>query len=198
MAGSIAGLSKETLLSGSLIATAAGTAAIASIFAVPGAPGWLGAMLGLLMVATAAIDARHFFIPDSLNAVGAALGLLHAVSQGQGDAANALILAAARAAALALMFFVLRAVYLRLRGREGMGLGDVKLAAVAGAWLDWTTMPVAIEIAAVTALIAYGARRLILDRPMRATTRLPFGLFFAPAIWLSWILQATVLQPPML
>jgi leader peptidase (prepilin peptidase)/N-methyltransferase len=29
---------------------------------------------------------------------------------------------------------------------------------------------------------------------VHATTRLPFGLFFAPAIWLGWLLQATVLQ----
>jgi leader peptidase (prepilin peptidase)/N-methyltransferase len=190
-----AGVSKESLLGGSLIIAAAAMAAVGSIVAVPDAPGWLGAMLAILMIAIAAIDARHFIIPDSLNAAGTALGLLHAVAQGQGDVANALTVAALRAAALALMFFMLRAIYLRLRGREGMGLGDVKLAAVAGTWLDWGAMPVAIEIAAVTALIVYGARRLILDRPIGATTRLPFGLFFAPAIWLGWLLQATVLQP---
>jgi leader peptidase (prepilin peptidase)/N-methyltransferase len=27
---------------------------------------------------------------------------------------------------------------------------------------------------------------------MRATARLPFGLFLAPAIWLGWLLQATL------
>jgi leader peptidase (prepilin peptidase)/N-methyltransferase len=198
MAGRTAGVSKESLLGGSLIITAAAMAAVGSIVAVPGAPGWLGAVLALLMIAIAAIDARHFRIPDSLNAAGAALGLLHAVAQGQGDVANALTAAAVRGAALALMFFTLRALYSRLRGREGIGLGDVKLAAVAGAWLDWAAMPVAIEIAAVTALIVYGVRRFTLGRPVRATTRLPFGLFFAPAIWLGWILQATVLRPPMI
>ena len=34
-------------------------------------------------------------------------------------------------------FFALRYGYARLRGRQGLGLGDVKLAFVAGAWLDW-------------------------------------------------------------
>ena len=92
------------------------------------------------------------------------------------------------------MFLILRWLYLRLRGREGIGLGDVKLAAVAGAWLGWIAMPVAIEIAALSAIAVYATRHFILGRPVQATTRLPFGLFFAPAIWLGWVLQATVLQ----
>jgi hypothetical protein len=37
----------------------------------------------------------------------------------------------------AFAFLVVREAYVRLRGRQGPGLGDVKLAAVAGAWLSW-------------------------------------------------------------
>ena len=53
---------------------------------------------------------------------------------------------------MAAAFFGLWALYRRLRGREGIGLGDVKLAGVAGVWLDWPTIPVAVEIAALAAL----------------------------------------------
>ena len=56
---------------------------------------------------------------------------------------------------LALLFLGLRAVYRRLRGRDGIGLGDVKLAGVAGAWLGWVTIPIAIEIAALAAIAVY-------------------------------------------
>ena len=38
--------------------------------------------------------------------------------------------------------------YARFRGRQGLGLGDVKLAFVAGAWLDWSMIPIAIQLAA--------------------------------------------------
>ncbi len=69
---------------------------------------------------------------------------------------------------LALLFLGLRALYARLRDREGLGLGDVKLAAVAGAWLDWPMIPVAIEIAAFAALSIYVLRNFVRKRPMRA------------------------------
>ena len=91
-----------------------------------------------------------------------------------------------------LLFWSLRWLYRRLRGREGLGLGDVKLAFVAGAWLDWTMIPVAIEIAALAALAVYGVWHFAGRDPVEATTRLPFGLFFAPAIWLAWFLGAAI------
>jgi leader peptidase (prepilin peptidase)/N-methyltransferase len=177
------------------IVAAGAVAAAASIAASPGVAGWLGAGLALVMLAIAAIDARRFIIPDPLNAAGLALGFIHAAAQGEGGMANALVEAALRGSALALMFLALRATYMRLRGRQGIGLGDVKLAGVAGVWLGWIAMPIAIEVAAVSALAVYATRHFIFRRPVRATSRLPFGLFLAPAIWLGWLLQATVLQP---
>jgi len=174
---------------------AAGAAAVAaSIVAVADVRGWLGAALALLALAIATIDARSFIIPDPLSAAALALGFLDAAWSGEGGVATALGETALRAGALALMFLLLRMLYLFLRGRQGIGLGDVKLAAVAGAWLDWSTMPIAIEIAAVSALLVYATRHFVFRRRVRATTRLPFGLFFAPAIWLCWLLQATVLR----
>jgi leader peptidase (prepilin peptidase)/N-methyltransferase len=97
-----------------------------------------------------------------------------------------------RAAVLGLAFLALRALYGRLRGREGIGLGDVKLAAVAGAWLDWPLMPVAVEIAALAALAVYTLGRWAGQRPFDAAEALPFGLFFAPAIWLSWLIETGI------
>ncbi len=170
-------------------------AAAASIALVGGVAGWLGAGLALIMFAIAAVDARAFIIPDPLNAAGLVLGLLQAAVLAEEGVSSALAQATLRSAVLALTFFLLRVFYFWLRGRQGIGLGDVKLAAVAGAWLDWTAIPVAIELAAVSALLAFAARHFVLRRPLRATSRLPFGLFLAPSIWVGWALQATVLQP---
>jgi leader peptidase (prepilin peptidase) / N-methyltransferase len=164
--------------------------AIASLVAAPGTPGLFGGALGLLMLAIAAADARSFIIPDKLTIAAFALALTNAANEDLASMAENIAIAALRGLVLALVFFALREIYLRLRHRHGIGLGDVKLAAVAGAWLDWTLIPVAIAIAAVIGLIAYTVNQLVLRRPIRAAAKLPFGLFFAPTIWVCWLLNA--------
>lgn len=164
-----------------------------SFAAAPGLVGALGGGLAIVMLAIAVTDARRFIIPDELNAAGLALGLIYAGVQGEGDL-YAVAIAVLRAAVLALSFFALRALYRWWRGREGLGLGDVKLAGVAGAWLAWSAMPIAVEIAALSALAAFAVRYYVLRRPLRRTSRLPFGLFFAPAIWITWLLETSMLH----
>ncbi len=180
-----------------IAAVAASLGAAASIALVPGSDGVWGAGLAVLMVAIAAIDARLFIIPDELTAAAVALGLTYAAVQGADAWMQSLGWALLRGAAPAMAFFGVRAGYRRWRGREGIGLGDVKLAAVAGVWLDWPSIPIAIDIAAVAALCAYlilYVRGLLGQaRALRPTTRLPFGLFLAPAIWLAWIIE--MVQP---
>jgi leader peptidase (prepilin peptidase)/N-methyltransferase len=121
--------------------------------------------------------------------------LAAAWSGAEQDAVWALAAALVRAAVLALAFLSIRLLYHRLRTRQGLGLGDVKLAGVAGAWLDWTMLPVAVEIAALAALTGVLAHQLITRQDLKATTRLPFGLFFAPAIWIAWLLQTALPGP---
>ena len=168
--------------------------AIASLVVAPGHSGLLGGALGLLMLAIAAADARAFIIPDNLTITAFGLALINAANEGLGSMPEHIAVAALRGLLLALAFFALRESYLRLRHRHGIGLGDVKLAAVAGAWLDWTLIPAAIAIAALAALIFYIASQLVLRRPICASAKLPFGLFFAPAIWFCWLLNAMFLE----
>ncbi|MDI4655642.1 A24 family peptidase [Xanthobacter autotrophicus] len=162
-------------------------AAMAASLAVePSIGGLLAAALVPVLAAIAVIDARHFIIPDSLNALGALLGLAHAAATAP-EPAEGLVAAILGGAGLALVFLAIRVGYGALRGRDGLGLGDVKLAAVAGVWLSVTAMPVVVEIAALAGLLAYGITRLAGRRAPRVRDRLPFGLFFAPAIWIGWL-----------
>jgi leader peptidase (prepilin peptidase)/N-methyltransferase len=162
----------------------------------PGPAGAFGAALALSMLAIAVIDARRFLIPNGLSLAAFLLALANAAIAAAGwpDAPHVVGLSLLRAGVLGLAFLALREAYFRLRGREGIGLGDVKLAAVAGAWLDWPLMPLSVEIAALAGLGAYAFGRFAGRRPIRATARLPFGLFFAPAIWFCWLIQASILE----
>jgi len=170
-------------------------AVVASIVMVGGLRGALGAALALIAAAIAAIDARRFIIPDALNAAALLLGLAHAWTLAPETPWIALGIALLRGAVLGLLFLGLREGYRRLRGRDGVGLGDVKLAAVAGVWLDWFAMALAVEIAALAGLAVFGLWHLTGQRTVRATSRVPFGVFLAPAIWIAWLVEALLLAP---
>jgi leader peptidase (prepilin peptidase)/N-methyltransferase len=166
---------------------ACGACIVVSVIAAPWLPGLLGGALGIVMLVIAAIDARYFIIPNELVLAGLALGLVNAaVVPAQTE--SGFWLAVLRALVLAALFFAFRAAYRGIRAREGIGLGDVKLAAVAGLWLSWFGAAVAVDIAALAAL-AVVLISVLRGRRISGTTRVPFGLFFAPAIWLAWLLE---------
>jgi leader peptidase (prepilin peptidase)/N-methyltransferase len=166
----------------------AGAGAILTSFAV--APGWsglAGASLAVLMLAIAVVDHRWMIIPDELNALAFIVGLF-AAGGGADAAPIATLEAVVRASLMFGVFLAFRAAFRMLRGIDGMGFGDVKLAAVAGVWLDWTSLPIVVEIAALSALaVALWTRR---DHEFDGKARLPFGAFFAPTIWICWFLVA--------
>jgi len=173
-----------------LVAVAGIAVVVASLAVAPDLRGALGAALGLIMLAIAVIDARRFIIPNTLTAAALALGIVHAAVAAPFSVAEAVAFAVLRGAAVALLLFALAAIYQRLRGREGLGLGDVKLAGVAGVWLDWLTLALVVEFAALAAIAFYALRSLLRRRALRTSARLPFGLFLAPAVWLGWLLEA--------
>ena len=166
----------------------------ASVVAAPGLPGYLGAGLALIAIAIAVIDARFFIIPNELSAAAFALALVHAASLAPHAIWAAVGIAVLRGAVLALLFLGLREAYRRLRGRDGIGLGDVKLAGVAGAWLDWTMIPIIIEITALSAIAVFGVRHYAGTRALDRNLKFPFGLFLAPSIWIGWLIEVTLLS----
>ncbi|HYC14651.1 MAG TPA: A24 family peptidase, partial [Stellaceae bacterium] len=84
------------------------------------------------------------------------------------------------------VFWVLALLYIRVRHREGLGLGDAKLLAGAGAWLGWGALPSVVLVAAVVGLgaaltVSLAGRRVALD------TKLPFGPALCLGFWLVWL-----------
>lgn len=148
--------------------------------------GWTAlasAVLGTLMVIGIEIDARSFMLPNLLTAGTLLAGLVFAPLLEPRDAAFALALALLRAIATAVVLLLVRWGYARLRHREGLGLGDVKLAAGIGAWLPADLIPACFALAAAGALLVVllAHRR---GKPIEAATRIPFGAFLCPALWL--------------
>ena len=161
-----------------------------SLLAAPGLEGLFGAFLGGLMLAIAVIDADRYIIPNELTGAAVALALLRAGVVGADADWYAVLWAAFRATAVTVPLLALMILYRRWRGRDGLGLGDIKLAAVAGSWLGMVMIFAVIEFAALAALAAYGINATLRKRPLRASAFLPFGLFLAPAIWIGWLVEA--------
>ena len=194
LVGRLTGWRERPLAACAIVLLALAACAV-SLVAAPGLPGYLGAGLALIALAIAVIDARFFIIPNELSAAAFALALVNAANETPDAIWEAAGLAVLRGGVLALLFFGLRTLYRRLRGRDGIGLGDVKLAGVAGAWLDWMTLPIAIEIAALAAIAMFAVRYYAGNRAFDAALKFPFGLFLAPSIWIGWLIEVALLAP---
>jgi leader peptidase (prepilin peptidase)/N-methyltransferase len=147
--------------------------------------GWLLAAaigLGWVLAALAAIDITTFRLPDLLTLPLAAAGLLVAWLSPVEDLKTHIVGAAVGYGVLAGLAWA----YRRLRGRDGLGLGDAKLMAAAGAWLGWRPLPSVLLIACAAAFLWVGARLLLKGRAA-ASERIAFGAPLCLAIWIVWL-----------
>lgn len=140
--------------------------------ATPAALAYLAFVAAL--VAVTFIDLDHRIIPDRITLAGAALGLLLAPVTGRGW-----IGAAAGAVAGGGALLLLALAYERIRGVAGMGGGDVKFAAMAGAFLGLQGIFVTLFLASFVGSLA-GILLMARGSGTRMTA-LPFGTFLAPA-----------------
>jgi len=137
--------------------------------------------LGLLAV----IDVLAFRLPDIVTAPLGLLGLVLAPRMLGTPLSDHLIGAAGGYA----VFVGLALAYARLRGRDGLGLGDAKLLAVAGAWLGWESLPATVVLASAGGL-AWAALRLVQRGRAGLSEPIAFGAPLCAAIWISLLLAA--------
>lgn len=142
--------------------------------------------MGFTVLAIALVDQRKFIIPDLLSLPAIPLGLAAAYLTFPQDWRVVLQNHLAAAAVAAGVLFLVRLAYRNMRGIEGLGLGDVKLAAAAGAWLGLEPLPVTLLVATGAALCAVLLQGLRSGGKMTAQTPVPFGSFLAPSILIVW------------
>ncbi len=143
---------------------------------------WAACGLGWTLLALAWIDWTQLLLPDVLSLplllVGLTLTLAWDPDQLTDHALAAMV--------GYLSFQCLGFGYRRLRGRDGLGGGDAKLIAAAGAWCGLAALPFVILGSAVFGLLA--AMGLVLTgRGVTARTQIPFGPCIALAFWLAWL-----------
>jgi leader peptidase (prepilin peptidase)/N-methyltransferase len=178
---------------GAMVGAAILMAAMACARAPGAGPAPAGVVLGFGLLTLAACDVAAMRLPNLVTYGLALVGLLVAATGlGAGRAGffpGALVSSLIGAAAGYVALAGLAGLYRLGRGREGLGLGDAKLAACAGAWLGWRALPLVVLGACILAFAWVGVRWL---RHGRAALRepLPFGAPLAASIWIAWLAQA--------
>ena len=160
--------------------------AIAAISLAGGGLGWqpwVNAALGWALLCAAWIDFENFLLPDwiTLPLVLAGLGIT-------GLMQPPLLYDHAAAAAIGYLGFrLLDAAYFRLRQRHGLGQGDAKLLAAAGAWLGLAALPWVVLAAGLAGILL--ALALIWRGRQQRQDALPFGPALALAFFAFRLLQ---------
>jgi len=139
-------------------------------------------VLGWTLLALALADWRSFLLPDALTIFLVISGLVSAYLFDGDHMLDHLI----GALGGFLAFAAIALGYRALRGREGLGWGDAKFMAGAGAWLAWQGLPTVVLFAAAFGFL-FVLTRALAGRAAQAADRIPFGTFLAGATWLVWL-----------
>ena len=164
------------------------------------------ACFSALILGLMAADLEQRILPDPMTLGGTALGLVFAflvpldstfgIPAGAGSGLRSLFEAAAGAVIPSGTLWIAGELYYRIRHREGLGLGDVKMLAMIGTFVGLPGALLTLVLGSVAGAIT-GIGYIILLKKDSASYELPLGLFlglaaltvsfFGPSI-LGWYL----------
>ena len=129
---------------------------------------------GAALIAITFIDLRHKIIPDTLSLPGIAVGFAFSLLPSSPLSWTDSLIGIALGGGFLLLVGI---AFEKITGREGMGMGDVKMLAMIGAWMGWKSLLFIILLASLAGSIIGGAMLLLSRQGARA--RIPFGPFLA-------------------
>ncbi len=143
--------------------------------------------LSCVLIVLSFIDLDLRIIPDRVTLPGIVIGLVLAPLMGVTTIAGSLIGAVAGGGALYLIAILGDAVF----GKESMGGGDIKLAAMLGAFMGWQAVLVLLFAAFFSGAVVGVATLIIKGRDWDRS--LPFGPFIAAGAFLAVVWGDTIL-----
>jgi leader peptidase (prepilin peptidase)/N-methyltransferase len=131
-------------------------------------------LFGCMLIVLFFIDLRHRILPNVITVGGTIVGFILSFVTPPGWVSSLLGLVSG-----SLILWLLAEAYLRLRKVEGLGMGDVKMLALIGAFLGWHLVVLTLAVASILgSLVGVG---LILTGRGNMKLALPFGTFLAVA-----------------
>jgi len=133
-----------------------------------------------MLLAMAIIDYDTQLLPDILTLPLMWLGLIYSVFEFSPITPSDAIIGAV--GGYMVLWLIYQAHHL-LTGREGMGYGDFKLLAAAGAWLGWQALPFVLLLSAASGLVI--TLLITIFGKHKVSKAVPFGPYLAIAFLLS-------------
>lgn len=130
-----------------------------------------------LAIAISFIDLDFKIIPDELNLIGFLSGLIYSAIRTDFSIIDALLGSLIGAGFL----FTIAYLYLKFRGIEGLGMGDVKLLAFFGTYLGWFGSLFVIFFGSILGIIAGLILAYISKSEDKAKFEIPFGPYLSIA-----------------
>jgi leader peptidase (prepilin peptidase)/N-methyltransferase len=130
-------------------------------------------VFGCALIVLFAIDLEHHLLPNVITLTGIIIGFLLSFTTDQPGWRSSLIGIVAGGGVL----FLIAEGYYRVRHEEGLGMGDVKMLAMMGAFLGWPLAILSLMIASVAGTIV-GLALIVTGRGTMKYA-LPFGTFLA-------------------
>ena len=133
------------------------------------------------------IDFQRFVIPDILNLSLALCGFV--VSEVVLDKTIVGILIESGLAVA--VFLAIRKAYSSLRGKHGIGAGDVKFLGAAATWVGLAGIPWVILIASISGLM-FAVAESIRGGEVKTDSRLAFGPHLSLGLMITWLLRDVI------
>ncbi len=140
-----------------------------------------GTVLLAVLLAIAVIDARSQMIPNELNLALAATGI---ASQWL-IAGSFPLVPILTGVGMFGLFWLVRTLHSRARGRVGLGFGDIKMAGAGAVWIAPPALPSFLLIASAAGLV-YVLAKSLWARKLQFELRTPFGPFLALGLFVAW------------
>ena len=129
-------------------------------------------LFGCAMIVLFVIDLQHKILPNVITLPGIVAGLLLSEVAGPGWKDSLLGIVAGGG-----MLWAIAEIYYRVRKEEGLGMGDVKMLAMIGAFLGWKLMLLTLVLASFSGTIV--GIGVLIAKKESLKYALPFGTFLA-------------------
>jgi leader peptidase (prepilin peptidase) / N-methyltransferase len=146
------------------------------------------------LIVLAFIDLRHRILPNQITLGGTVVGFLFSLWLPPGWLSSLIGIVIGGG-----VLFAIGEIYMKVRGIEGMGMGDVKMLGMIGAFLGWQGVLVTLVLASLSGAIVGGIMLATQKGDMKY--QLPFGTFLSAAALVAslygealirWYLSLTV------